>query len=234
MMESSRAPASLIALVHFTRLAIEPINEIFRAEIGCHAEFLNFLDEAIFRRMLECGPLDPCVLHRMKAILTSAENAGATMIVSSGSSLSPAVDKVTTCVRTPVVKVESCLAEEAMQFGRVAVVVTKRSNVEPFQRLLEETASVHGRRLHVHFCVEERAFDALLQNAPASHDRIVIDAIMAASQGQADAILLPQVSVARVIKSLPAGGTIPVLSSAHLSAKRIRHMLLRAIHSTVA
>jgi aspartate/glutamate racemase len=216
----------ILAVVHFTRVAIEPVNEVFGATIGHEAEILNFLDEAIFRRMLRHGVLDARVLLRLESMLASAQAAGASVIVSSGSSLSPAVDRVAGCVSVPVLKVESRLAEEAvLRFQRVAVVVTKRSNIEPFGRLLEDIAAAHGQHLGIEFVVQEAAFDALVENRPDVHDRIVLDAIAAASQQGVDAVLLPQVSVARVMKALPIAPNVPVLSSAHLSAETVLQIL---------
>jgi hypothetical protein len=211
-----------LGVVHFTRAAIDPINAAYGARLAKERiEVLNFLDEAILRDTVRDGPLSAIVLERLAVLLTSVQRAGACVILSSGSSLSPAIDRVADHVSVPVLKVESSLVSEAAaRFRNVGVVVTKRTNVHPFGTALEQAGRLRGKDLRVRFHVRESAFDALLENAPDRHDAIVIEAIISAARDGVEAVLLPQVSVARAMTRLP-DLPVPVLSSVDASVAEV-------------
>jgi Asp/Glu/hydantoin racemase len=218
----------ILAIVHFTRAAIDPIQAVFGPRLSGDVEILHFLDEAIFFHTLQHGPHASAVLKRVEDLLISAAGCGARVIVSSGSSLSPAIDLTSDRVSVPVVKIESALAAEAVaRFRDVAVVVTKRSNVEPFKNLLDRLSRARGKRLRVRFSVQEAAFAALLDNAPDLHDEIVLQTIAMTAREGADAILLPQVSVARIMPRLPGDVGVPVLSSVPLSVEAVAELIGR-------
>jgi len=83
----------IVAIVHATRTAIEPINEVFATHLVA-AELLNFLDEAMVRLAWSKGVTSANVPSRMEGILVSAEKAGASLIVFSCTSFSPVIDRV--------------------------------------------------------------------------------------------------------------------------------------------
>ena len=218
----------ILAIVHFTRAAIDPIQAVFGPRLSGDAGILHFLDEAIFFQMLRHGPQASAVLKRVGDLLVSAAGCGARLIVSSGSSLSPAIDLASDRVSVPVVKIESALAAEAVaRFRDVAVVVTKSTNVEPFRNLLVGVSRAQGKRLRVRFSVQEAAFAALLDNAPDLHDKIVLETIAMIARDGAEAILLPQVSAARILPRLPPDVGVPVLSSVRLSVDVVAEIIGR-------
>lgn len=215
----------IVALIHATRNAIEPINEVFTAQLA-QAEFLNFLDEAMLRSAWIEGVTSADVLNRMGSILVSAEKAGARLAVTSCTSLSPAIDRVCGKVSIPVLRIEVPLAEEAVSsLQNVGVVVTSESAIEPFKPLLEEQAEAKGKllRAQFHFC--EGAFAALSNNNPDLQDRIVLESVSKASRRGVDAILLPQVSITRIVSKLPVDLGISVLSSVYASVNRVRETM---------
>lgn len=215
----------VVAIVHATRNAIGPINEVFGARLQ-DAEVLNFLDEAMLVFAWRECVTAPVVLERMESIFLSAEKAGADLIVTSCSSLSPAVDMVRGKIRVPVLRNEVPLAEEAIsRFRKVGVVATTRTAIDSFRQLLATTASAPDGvpRAVYRFC--EGAFDALSANDSDTHDRMVVEEVCRLSRQKLDAILLPQVSVSRVVKKLPDGLPVPVLSSVYVSVGRVAEII---------
>jgi Asp/Glu/hydantoin racemase len=213
---------SIVAIIHATRNAIQPINEVFVPQLE-EIEILNFLDEAMLWVTQKKGVSNPDVLRRMEAILLSAERAGAEMIVSSCTSLSPAIDHALQKISVPVLKIEVALAEEIVpRYQRVRAVVTSTTTIAPIKEIIAAYGEATGKTIELHFHYCEGAFRALSNNQPEIHDQIVLEAIHANASKKPDAIILPQVSIARIVSRLDDQVEVPVLSSVHLSVSRVR------------
>ncbi len=69
------------------------------------------------------------------------------------------------------------------------------------------------------------AFEAVLAGDTATHDAILSRALIEDMQG-VDVVVLAQASMARVVKTMPAGSlTVPVLSSPELGVRQAREIL---------
>jgi len=217
---------SIIGIIHATRNAIEPMNEVFAARLDPDAVILNFMDEAMWALTQMKGATAPDVVQRMRNILVSAEEAGAAVIVASCTSLSPAIESARKQVRVPVISVDMPLAAEAVsRFQKVTVVVTAVTSIAPFRALLETTASTYGKTIESSFYSCPGAFAALSDGNPTLHDSIVLNTITTSMREGAEAILLPQPSIARVTKKLPDDLGIPVLSSVDATANYVADIL---------
>ena len=212
----------IIGIVHATRNAIEPMNEILAARLGQDATILNFMDEAMLALTQVKGATATEVVRRMGNILVSAAEAGAAVIVASCTSLAPAVEMARGQVHVPVIRVDVPLASEAAsRFQKVSVVVTAETAIAPFRALLETTARAYGKTIEsgFHFC--PGAFEALSVGNEALHDSIVLNAITALTKEGTEAILLPQPSIARVSKKVPDDLGIAVLSSVDATVNQV-------------
>jgi aspartate/glutamate racemase len=211
-----------IGIVHATRNAMEPMNDIFAARLGLDATILNFLDEAMLVLMQRKGAAAPDVVHRMQNILISAQEAGASVIVASCTSLAEAIERARIQVNIPVIRVDVPLAVEVVsRFQRVAVLASAQSAIEPFRTLLETKASAYGKKVEPSFHYCPGAFAALSSGNCAEHDRIVLDEISTVMKEGPEAILLPQPSLARVIRQIPSDLDVKVLSSVEAVVNQI-------------
>jgi Asp/Glu/hydantoin racemase len=218
----------IVGIVHATRNAIAPLNEVMAARLRVDATILNFLDEAMLSLSQTQGAVAPTVVRRMQSIFASAQEAGAVAIVASCTSLAPAVAAAQRQVQVPVIRVDVPLAEEAVsRFKNVAVVVTAETAVEPFRALLKATSDACDKAIQssYHFC--PGAFAALSDGNSALHNRIVLKTITSLATTGIDAILLPQPSTATIARHIPGELAIPVMSGVGAAADRVVALLNR-------
>ncbi len=135
-----------------------------------------------------------------------------------------ATDVLRGMIRTPIVKVDETMAEEASRIGsRIGVVATVKTTLEPTTRLIRRKADEHGRRVEITERIAEGAFDALLAGDAERHDMILKQTILDLAE-QVDVVVLAQVSMARLVPAL--GKTrVPVLSSPRSGVEAVKRAL---------
>jgi Asp/Glu/hydantoin racemase len=125
-----------------------------------------------------------------------------------------------------VFRIDEAMLEAAVRMGpRLLVLATNITTLAPTSRLLKEQADAAHCAIELRTQLVPDALNALLAGDGATHDKL-LSAAIEASANQADAIVLAQASMARVLAVLPASArSIPVLSSPHLALERLQHEL---------
>jgi Asp/Glu/hydantoin racemase len=164
------------------------------------------------------------VTSRIYSYMQNAQSMGAELILNACSSVGEATDLLRGMIRTPIVKVDEAMAEQASTIGsRIGVVATVSTTLEPTVRLIEKKAAEHGRNADVVKRIAEGAFDALLAGNTARHDEILRQAIVELAD-EVDVVVLAQVSMARLIPALGAL-RVPVLSSPRSGVEAVTRAL---------
>lgn len=185
---------------------------------------VSIVDDSLLRDVLEAGGLTQDVVRRVCRYALAAEDGGADLILSQCSSVGEAIDVARELVRTPIVKIDEPMAEEAVAHGpRVVVAATLPTTLQPTCSLIEHTAQRMGRQVEIRRVLAEGAFDLLGHGDTAGHNRMVLDALEAA-RGEADVIVLAQGSMAVLAPELEGWG-IPALTSPRRGMERVREML---------
>jgi len=200
-----------IAFIHTVALLVEHFRPRFLKELP-DQRCLHMLDESVLQDLLRDGP-SPTITRRIVTLATLAADAGADLIVFTCSSTSPAIDVARTLVPVPIVKIDDAMyAEVARTDGRVGLLCTTRSTLEPSRSLLAEHACASGARVEAASVLVDGAFDALSAGRRDEHDTLVMESALALAQ-RTDRLVLAQASLAHLVEPLAQLTGKPVFAS---------------------
>lgn len=203
-----------IAFIHTVALLVERFRPRFQAELP-EADCFHMLDESVLQDLLRHGP-SPAITRRIAGLATLAADAGAQLIVFTCSSTSPAIDTARALVGVPILKIDDPLyALAAATDGRVGLICTTSSTVEPSRSLLAAHARQAGRRIDAESILCAEAFNAMMSGNRELHDRLVSEAAAGLAK-RVDRIVLAQASLAHLAAPLAAELGLPVLASPEL------------------
>ncbi len=192
-----------VVLIH----TVPPLIDVFTrlgASLLPTVRMFHVLDEPLLEQVRLRGGLVAADGERLAAHVAAAAQIGASAVLVTCSTVSPAVDDIRSLAAIPVVKVDEAMIAAAIQQGTViGVVATNQTTLAPTQQLLEQAAARAGKTVQVKLVLVRGALPALLQGDGPTHDRLVKAAILALAQ-QVEAVVLAQASTARVLDILPA------------------------------
>jgi Asp/Glu/hydantoin racemase len=184
------------------------------------------VDESLIQETVKAGSLRKATIRRLIGQIASAEEAGASAVLVTCSSIGPGVTLAKELFDIPIVRIDDSMAEKAVrQAHRIGVLATLRTTLDPTTELLREKAAEAGRTVELVECLCEDAFPAVLAGDTATHDRMLREALMEDLNG-VELIVLAQASMARVVATLTSGVLqTPVLSSPELAVLSARRAL---------
>ncbi len=214
-----------VALLHTSPPAIAPL----MLYLGTHApelEITNLLEDGILR-FFSAGDYTAAEarFRDLLGIARSVYRADAAMITCS-STPRRLVRNLAEGSRIPVLKIDDPMATRAVRAGRrIGVAITFRPTLEPTTRLLNETAAEAGAAIELVPAIVSEAYEALLGGRPERHDELLLAAIDELVSAPVDAVVLAQVSMARLLPKLEGRYAVPVLSSLETSLEALREAL---------
>ena len=212
-----------IAVIHTGPVTVLPIKEQLN-ELIADARVINIMDDSLLNDVRAAGHLTPEVASRIYSYMLNAQAMGADIILNACSSVGEASDSLKAFIRTPIVKIDESMAEEASAIGRrIGVVATVSTTLDPTVRLIRRKAVELGRSVDVTERIAEGAFEALLAGDGTRHDEILKQTI-AALADEVDVVVLAQVSMARLVPALGAL-RVPVLSSPRSGVEAVKRAL---------
>lgn len=214
-----------VFIIHTSLVSMQDLKDLF-AEIAPEAELYNIMDDSFLPEVRANGGVTPNVVKRMTAYFQMAEAAGADLIFNQCSSVGEAADVAAATVTVPVVKVDEAMARMALSFGsKVSMIATLPTTLDPSVRLVERTAAALGKEVTVKRCLVDGAFDVLFYEKNAQkHNEMVIEAINAEAETDADVILLAQGSMMHLLP-LVKDSKVPVLCSPRLGVMHAKEVL---------
>ena len=212
-----------IVVVHTGPVTVQPLKDQFKDQIP-DARVINIVDDSLLNDVRTAGHLTTEVTGRLFTYMSNAQAMGADIILNACSSVGEATDLLRNMIRTPIVKVDESMAEEASRIGsKIGVVATVKTTLEPTTRLILKKAAEHGRTIEVVERIADGAFEALLAGDAQGHDDILKKTITDL-MNEVDVVVLAQVSMARLVPSL--GTTrVPVLSSPQSGVEAVKRAL---------
>ena len=200
-----------ITFIHPVATLVERFRPRFQAELP-GTDCVHMLDESVLQDLMRHGP-SASITRRVAGLAMLAADAGADLIVFTCSSTSPAIDAARSLVGVPILKIDDPLyAEAAREPGRVGLVCTTSSTLEPSRSLLADHVRLSGHAVETRSVLCAGAFDALLAGRRDEHDRLVVEAV-AALAPEVDRIVLAQASLAHLADRLADQLKMPVLAS---------------------
>lgn len=206
-----------LALFHATLNALPPVVAALQ-RLAPDTPVRHYADEGLLARKREGASTEqlwPRFAHWMETV-GSDRPAAILMTCSTFTPLAPRLRKLVSC---PLIAIDDAMLDRALAAGpRLGIVATVATAAPTTEKLLRER-TVDELTVRIQVC--EEAFAALSAGDTATHDRKVRTAI-AALATSCDAVILAQVSMARVVRSDDTW-PVPVLSSAD-----------SAVHATLA
>ena len=200
------------------------LNALF-AELVPDAKVHNLVDDSLLYDVMQNGGITPKVIARMCAYVQAAADNGADLIFNQCSSVGEAADIAAQLVAVPVLKVDSPMAERAVELGaRIGVVATVQSTMKPSCQLIRAKAAEAGKSVEIVEYLVDGALTVLLkENNRAKHNAMVLDSVKRA-EAECDVIVLAQGSMTVLLPEL-TDIRKPVLTSPRLGVERARKML---------
>ncbi|VWX61052.1 Asp/Glu/hydantoin racemase [Burkholderiales bacterium 8X] len=208
-----------IAFIHTVAMLVERFRPRFQAELP-EADCFHMLDESVLQDLLRSGP-SAAITRRVSTLATLAADAGAELIVFTCSSTSPAIDVARQLVPVPILKIDDPLYALASRApGRIGLICTTSSTVQPSQSLLAAHAKQSGQAIEAESVLCGAAFEALVAGNREQHDRLVSDAARELAL-RVDRIVLAQASLAHLAEPLATELGKPVLASPELMVQEV-------------
>lgn len=216
-----------VTFLHTSPAAIAPLADFYKANAP-DLEITNVLDDGLLR-LFRAGDEQAVARHLDLLLRYSIDQYQAELALVTCSSVSrKLVAGLAATSPIPVLKIDEALAQAAVSAGtRLGILITFPPTQSATESLIREVAADRGVEVTLDSRLFPPAYDALLTGHFDEHDRILIDAVRDLAATGVDAIVLAQVSMARILPQIPKDITVPVLSSLPVSLDSIRAELAR-------
>lgn len=212
-----------IALVHATRVAIDPIEKAARHNWP-EVETISILEEGLSVDRRKSPLLSDDLSQRIAALTRYAESTGANGVLFTCSAFGPAIDDAARESMIPVMKPNEAMFDAAFAYGdRIAMIYTFPPAAEGMEQEFQEAAQKResSAQLSSYFC--ENALAALQAGRVAEHHNLI--ATTAAEIEDADVIMLAQFSMADAASAVRSATPIPVLTSPEAALYEMRRRI---------
>ncbi len=214
--------ATRIALIHATRLAIDPIVNAFDTQWQ-DAEHISILDESLVLDRRKDEHLTEALSNRIVALCRHAEGVGSDGVLFTCSAFGEAIEKAALSSSVPVLKPNEAMFEKALSMGdRITMVYTFPPALAGMeQEFLEEAARCQSSA-RIQSVYAEGARQAVEQGDIEKHNEIISNTI--SSVKDADAILLAHFSMATAERDARSVTDIPVISSPTTAIEKMKSL----------
>jgi hypothetical protein len=224
MIAAMQTPATRVALVHATALAVGPIASAFE-RLWPQTRRMNLLDDSLSVDRAEAGALTPEMTRRFIDLASYAKGTGCEGILFTCSAFGPAIEAAGAAVGIPTLKPNEAMFEEALalaaqsgagaqQPARLGLVATFAASIPSMSEELLALAKQRGQRIELHTVFVPEAMDDLAQgNADLHHRKIAAAAAARGELQSCAAVMLAQFSMAQAQPHVQATLSCPVLSS---------------------
>lgn len=212
-----------IAVIQTSLVSYEELNRLF-AEVIPEAKIVNIIDDSLLDEVSKNGRITPCIVSRMCKYFENAQSIGADLIFSQCSSVGEAALLAAQTVSVPLLRIDEAMAEKAVALGgRIGVIASVGSTVEPSCNLIKEKAASTGRQVEIIPCLVDGALDVLMREGRERHNALIMDAVRRCEE-TCDVIVLAQGSMSALLPCLTAVKK-PVLTSPESGVRKARQLL---------
>jgi Asp/Glu/hydantoin racemase len=206
-------PATLTSL---KKLALETIPDL---------TVINFMDDSILPQLANNQGNLAEVEERLIAYARFAEQAGADIILEACSSVGEVTKKMRMVVKVPVVRIDEEMAEWVVkQEKKIGVAATLATTLNPTTKLLEEKASILGKKVLLTPRLIEGAYQRIINGDQAGHDNLLMDTF-SFLLNEVDVIVLAQASMAGVAEKMPEEDRAKFFSSPSFAINQVKTLL---------
>ncbi|HWP13194.1 MAG TPA: aspartate/glutamate racemase family protein [Ramlibacter sp.] len=210
------SPASRIALIHATALAIDPIKAAFERHWR-QAQRMNLLDDSLSVDRARDGRLTEAMVQRFIDLAIYARDTGCRGILFTCSAFGPAIEAAGRASGVPTLKPNEAMFQEALALAvqgkpaRLGLIATFQASIPSMSEELQAMAKQRGVSIDLRTVFVPEAMDDLAQSRAEDHHRKIAQA--ARQLSDCDAVMLAQFSMAAALLSVQRELKCPVLSS---------------------
>jgi len=213
-----------IVLVHAVRVAMQPIEDAFRADWP-DAERVNLLDDSLSVDRAAAGELQPSMFDRFRALTDYAEAIGAAGVLFTCSAFGPAIEAARAGRGYPVLKPNEAMFTDALARGeRIGMLATFAPSIAPMEEEFHAMARAARQGATLRSVFVPDAMDALDAGDGARHDRLIT--ARAPELADCDVVMLAQFSTARAAPAVSAALRLPVLTSPTSAVQRLKAAII--------
>ncbi len=214
-----------VVFIHTSPAAVGPLMQYY-VEAAPELEITNLLDDGILR-FFAAERMDDARRRLDEMIKVAREVYEAELAMITCSAVPKAMlEQLRAGAGIPLLKIDDPMARLAAQSGKkIGVAVTFPPTLEPTTKLLNRAAFEAGVAIEILSEVVPEAYRALLAGEHQKHDGLLLTAVERLEERGVDAIVLAQVSMARILPQLAGRVSVPVLSSLNTSLTAIREMM---------
>ena len=226
----------IITMIHTVFPIVDNLKAIFAKKLGNQSvKIYNIVDDSILPRIVAAGGLSSGIISTVYQHISSAEKMGSDLILVTCSSISEVVDIISPLVSVPVIKIDDAMTDEAVKLAvdSLGVIATIETTLNPTINQLKKKMVKAGKEIKIVPLLCSDAYKALInENNPKKHDLLLYEAIEEIIE-DVDAIVLAQVSMARLLPRLEKFTNKPILSSMQSGVERAINILSRLLlHNT--
>ncbi len=163
-------------------------------------------------------------LNRLFFLLKALDLEHADVIVVTCSTLTPGVEKIRPFLTTPTVAIDDAMVSEVVRTaGKIMVMATATSTIEPTVQKIRAEAAGAGRALELDHIVCGDALMALKKQDMETHDRLLKE--LAGTVKDKEAIVLAQASMAHLEDAIRQISGVPTFSSPAMCIGQVKRIL---------
>ena len=198
-----------IALIHTVKSVAAGFDDSLRNYLGYEVKIHNLWDDFLANNPNEVGEFTIQNRNRLLCDMKAQELTGADIIVTTCSTLTPAVELIRPFIRVPVIAIDDAMARRSVLYGkRIMVMATAESTVGPTVSKIKAEADKAGREADMDM---------------KKHDMILRE--KARELKGYDCIVLAQASMAHLEDETASITGCPVLTSPRLCMEEIKNKL---------
>lgn len=201
-----------IAMFHTSAATIAMMQGLL-AEDMPQADVMHIVEDSMIKQVMKHGGVSAEISARIAGYINIAHQAGCGIFITACSSIGGVVEQCQFMTPVQLARIDTAMVDEAIELGgRIAVLATVGTTLEPTLEFLRRKATAAGKQLEITPKLMPDAFTALLAGDNATHDRLVA-AGLSEALASSDVVVLAQASMARVLSTLAEPPLIPVLTS---------------------
>jgi len=212
-----------IALIHATRVAIDPIESAAK-NLWPEAELVSILEEALSMDSA-AGTVPAEELHnRIVDLARYAERLKPDGILYTCSAFGKGIEQASRTSHLPVLKPNEAMFDAAFGYGNsIAMIYTFPPSVKAMEKEFSDAAKQINYKATLRSIVAEGALASLKSGDAESHNKIIADT---AAHIDADVILLAQFSMAIAASAVRDATDVPVLTSPESAIDKMKNCVL--------
>ena len=212
-----------IALIHATRLAIQPIEDGFRSTWP-EAELVHLLDESLSIDMASGRVSEEALYMRIAQLAHYAQGADPSAILFTCSAFGPGIEQAVTQATIPVLKPNEAMFEAAVkEGGHLCLLYTFPQSVASMLSEFESMTKHLGLEATLTPIYVEDAREHLSSGDQESHDQRIVETVNARAS-EFDGFLLAHFSMASALTALKAQSSCLFWSPVDSAVDRLKQL----------